>query len=125
MNSRILIVDDSTTVRRMVNMTLTSAGYEVWEASNGAEAIESLEHQIPDLVITDVNMPEMDGLTFVRTARGNPRIPKIPILVLTTVNDPSFKEQGRLAGATGWLCKPFQPTKLCDAVRVVLARRTS
>ena len=117
---RILTVDDSVAMRQMVEVTLTSAGYDVKQAVNGVEALNIAETQSFDLVITDVNMPEMDGLTLVRNLRGMANYKHTPLLVLTTENTPERKMEGREAGATGWLVKPFNPERLLATVSKVL-----
>jgi len=117
---RILTVDDSVAMRQMVEVTLTSAGYDVQQAENGREALDIANTQSFDLVITDVNMPHMDGLTLVRNLRGLPSYKHTPLLVLTTENTPERKTEGREAGATGWLVKPFNPEKLLATVAKVL-----
>lgn len=122
MTANVLIVDDSRTVRMMVRSALEHAGHKVTEAFDGANAIAVLHDFRPDLIITDVNMPEMDGITLVREVRSRPELPRVPILILTTVTDQAMKERGRQAGATGWMCKPFQPEQLCAVVQKVLAK---
>ena len=118
----ILIVDDSTTMRRLVRAALEPTGHSIHEACDGKDALARLETFTPKLVITDVNMPEMDGLALVRALRARTDLPRIPILVLTTVTDQAMKDEGRKAGATGWICKPFQPETLRTVVQTVLAR---
>ena len=117
---RILTVDDSVAMRQMVEVTLTSAGYDVKQAQNGVEALSIAGSQSFDLVITDVNMPQMDGLTLVRNLRGMANYKHTPLLVLTTENTPERKMEGREAGATGWLVKPFNPERLLATVSKVL-----
>ena len=117
---RILTVDDSVAMRQMVEVTLTSAGYDVKQAENGQEALDLAGTQSFDLVITDVNMPQMDGLTLVRNLRGLPNYKHTPLLVLTTEHTPERKVEGREAGATGWLVKPFNPERLLATVAKVL-----
>jgi two-component system chemotaxis response regulator CheY len=107
-------------MRQMVEVTLTSAGYDVKQAENGQEALELAGTQTFDLVITDVNMPQMDGLTLVRNLRGLPNYKHTPLLVLTTEHTPERKIEGREAGATGWLVKPFNPERLLATVAKVL-----
>jgi two-component system chemotaxis response regulator CheY len=124
----ILIVDDSTTMRTMVRRALEAERYEVLEAPNGAAALATLtarasDQATPDLVITDVLMPEMDGLTLTRTLRADDRFRELPILVLTTEGSDPIKDRGRDAGATGWLTKPFHPDVLRQTVRRVLESR--
>lgn len=122
MPQKVLIVDDSVTIRRMVAAALNGAGYTVLEAGNGREALTCLEGQAVDVVISDVNMPVMDGLAFVRTLRQSPTGGRVPILMLTTEMDPSVKEQARTAGATAWLRKPCDAPKLLDALGRVLQK---
>ncbi len=122
MSSNVLIVDDSRTVRMMVRAALEEAGHTVTEAYDGVNALATLRSMKADLIITDVNMPEMDGITLVREVRSQTSLPRMPILILTTVQDTAMKEQGRQAGATGWMCKPFQPDQLKAVVQRVLAR---
>jgi two-component system chemotaxis response regulator CheY len=119
--TRILTVDDSAAMRQMVEVTLTSAGYDVAQAKDGREALDIAHNTRFDLVITDVNMPEMDGLTLVRELRGLPSYRHTPLLVLTTEGTTERKMEGREAGATGWIVKPFNPEKLLATVAKVLA----
>jgi two-component system chemotaxis response regulator CheY len=123
--STILIVDDSATMRTLVRQALEPDGHIVIEAPNGAAALAALERSPADLVITDVIMPEMDGLGFTRRLRANEAIRHIPVLILTTEATPAMKERGRIAGATGWLVKPFHPDTLRQSVRRVLADRAA
>jgi two-component system chemotaxis response regulator CheY len=117
--ARILTVDDSAAMRQMVEVTLTSAGYDVEQARDGREALDIAHNTSFDLVITDVNMPEMDGLTLVRQLRGMPGYKHTPLLVLTTEGTTERKMEGREAGATGWIVKPFNPDKLLATVAKV------
>ncbi|MEO0034729.1 response regulator [Phaeospirillum tilakii] len=119
MGKCILAVDDSKTMRDMVSFTLRGAGYTVIEAENGVAALRALQGQKIDVVITDVNMPEMDGITLVRRLRGLPSHAGTPILILTTESEQAKKEEGRAAGATGWIVKPFSPEKLLQIVAKV------
>jgi len=107
-------------MRQMVELTLTSAGYDVSQATNGREALDIAGKEGFDLVITDVNMPQMDGITLVRELRGLPAYRHIPLLVLTTEATAERKVEGREAGATGWLVKPFNPDRLLATVAKVL-----
>jgi two-component system chemotaxis response regulator CheY len=107
-------------MRQMVEVTLTSAGYDVEQACDGREALDIAGHNTFDLVITDVNMPEMDGLTLVRELRGMESYRHTPLLVLTTEANAERKMEGREAGATGWIVKPFNPEKLLATVAKVL-----
>lgn len=120
--ARIMAVDDSVTMRQMVGLTLKGAGHEVLTAGDGDEALEMLRESAPvDLVITDVNMPRMDGITLVRELRRLPQYRGIPLLVLTTEASSEKKAAGREAGATGWLVKPFNPEKLLSTIQRVLS----
>lgn len=116
----ILAVDDSTSMRRMVNLTLAGAGYEVVQAADGVEALEYARRNRADLVLTDVNMPRMDGITLVRELRALPDYRYTPMLVLTTESSQEKKVQGKQAGATGWLVKPFEPGQLLATIARVL-----
>ena len=116
----ILAVDDSASMRQMVSFTLKGAGYNVIEAADGQEAYEKAMTQSVDLVLTDQNMPRMDGLTLVKHLRGLPAYMSTPILILTTESSDEMKSKGRAAGATGWLVKPFDPIKLLEVIRKVI-----
>ncbi len=116
--ARILAVDDSAAMRQMVGITLAGAGHEVQQAADGREALQIAERQKFDLVITDVNMPVMDGLTLVRHLRN---YKGVPLLVLTTEATTEKKLEGKAAGATGWLVKPFNPDRLLATVAKVLS----
>jgi len=115
-----LIVDDSLTFRQMVAMTLTDASFTVVEACNGQEALDKLKTHRVDIIITDINMPVMDGIAFVRNARDLPQLRKTPILMLTTESQPEMKQRGKAAGATGWIVKPFKATQLIQVVTDLL-----
>jgi two-component system chemotaxis response regulator CheY len=117
----ILAVDDSASMRQMVRFTLESAGYRVVQAVDGVEALDYAKNSAVDLVLTDVNMPRMDGITLVRELRGLSTYKFTPMLVLTTESGQDTKQRGKQAGATGWIVKPFNPEKLVDAVRRVAA----
>lgn len=121
MNKTIITVDDSRTMRDMLKLTLSQAGYNVVQAVDGVHGLEVVETVPADLVITDINMPNMDGFGLIERLRGDDRYRAMPILVLTTEGDPEKKNRAREAGATGWIVKPFNPTKLIDAVRRVTA----
>jgi two-component system chemotaxis response regulator CheY len=123
MPATILIVDDSKTVRGLIRGALMADSHQVVEAPGAREALAALDEGPVDLVITDVNMPEIDGLTLVRTLRTRPRERFTPVLVLTTEGSEAMKQQGREAGATGWLVKPFDSDQLRQTVRRVLAAR--
>jgi two-component system, chemotaxis family, chemotaxis protein CheY len=119
--ARILAVDDSASMRQMVGLTLRSAGHDVVSAADGDEALVMAKAGEPvDLVITDVNMPNMDGITLVRELRQLPQYKGVPLLVLTTDSSTERKMEGRQAGATGWIVKPFNPERLLETVARVL-----
>ena len=120
MGKTILAVDDSASIRQMVSFTLKSAGYEVLEAVDGQDGLEKARARDVDLVLTDQNMPRMDGITLIRSLRGMENYGRVPILMLTTESSDTMKSQGRAAGATGWLVKPFDPQKLIEVVRKVI-----
>ena len=119
---KILAVDDSPSMRQMVGVTLKSAGYEVLEACDGQEALAMAKGQAAvDLVITDVNMPNMDGITLVRELRMLPHYRGVPLLVLTTEASMEKKMQGKAAGATGWVVKPFSPDRLLATIARIVS----
>jgi two-component system chemotaxis response regulator CheY len=119
--ARILAVDDSAAMRQMVGITLTGAGHQVEQANDGREALQIAERKKFDLVITDVNMPNMDGITLVKELRNLASYRFVPLLVLTTEATAERKQQGKAAGATGWLVKPFNPERLLATIAKVLA----
>ncbi len=118
MGKKIMIVDDSMTMRKMVTFALQEGGYAVEQTADGQQALDWLSKNSVDLVITDVNMPVMDGITLVRELRKLPNYRFTPILVLTTESGNEMKQQGKAAGATGWIVKPFEP----EQMRQVIAR---
>lgn len=120
MGKSILIVDDSDTLRQVVNMVLTSAGFEITEASDGRDAISKLGTKKFSLVISDVNMPGMDGLGFLRVLKNHPEYKFTPVIMLTTETDKTKQQQGKEAGAKAWLIKPFRPDSLLKAVGMFL-----
>ena len=120
MTRTILAVDDSTSMRQMVRATLQSAGYGVVEAADGQEALEFARGNAVDLVISDVNMPRMDGITLVKELRGLDSYRLTPMLVLTTESGQDTKQRGKQAGATGWIVKPFNPEQLLATIARVL-----
>jgi len=120
MARKILVVDDSSIMRQMVAFTLREAGFEVQDAVNGEDALKQLDKQTFDLVVTDLNMPVMDGIAFIECARKLPTSRYTPILMLTTEGGMQRKMQGKTAGATGWIVKPFDPPKLLAVVAKVL-----
>jgi two-component system chemotaxis response regulator CheY len=117
--TRALVVDDSPTMQQMVRSALMRAGFEVTTASNGKEGLASLQTPF-DLIITDINMPEMDGISFIKNLRGLSGHRFTPVLVLTTEAAQQRKEQGRVAGATGWLTKPFDTEQLLAVIKKVV-----
>ena len=117
---KVLIVDDAASMRQMVGFTLKRGGYEVVEAENGQDALNKLQGGPADLVITDLNMPVMDGITLIQKLRQMPSMKSKPILMLTTEGLAAKKEQGKAAGASGWVVKPFDPEKLLQTVAKVL-----
>lgn len=119
MTITVMTVDDSRTMRDMVSFTLKEAGYSVLEAEDGQEALSVLTTQKADVIITDLNMPKMDGITLIKELRAKPNFSATPILMLTTESDESKKMAGREAGATGWIVKPFNPEKLLSVVKKV------
>lgn len=116
----ILLVDDSASMREMVSFTLKGVGHEVSEAEDGVEALEFAKKTPVDLVVTDVNMPNMDGITLTAELRKLDSYKFIPILILTTETGSVRKEQGKVAGATGWIEKPFDPDNLLGTINRVL-----
>lgn len=120
MAKTILAVDDSASIRQMVSFTLKSAGYDVVEALDGMDGLEKAKARSINLILTDQNMPRMDGLTLIKSLRALRQYATTPILMLTTESSDTMKAQGRAAGATGWLVKPFDPQKLIEVVRKVI-----
>ncbi|MCF6215407.1 MAG: response regulator [Emcibacter sp.] len=119
MKKTALTIDDSKTMRDMVSFTLKNAGYDVVEAENGQLGLDKIAGASFDVIITDVNMPVMDGITFTREARKRAEAKTTPILILTTESGSDIKNEGRSAGATGWIVKPFNPEKLLQVVEKV------
>jgi two-component system, chemotaxis family, chemotaxis protein CheY len=120
MAKTILAVDDSASLRQMVAFTLKGAGYEVVEAVDGVDGLNKAKAKTVNLVLTDQNMPNMDGLTLIKSLRALPAYKAAPILMLTTEAGEAMKAQGKAAGATGWLVKPFDPAKLLEVVKKVI-----
>ena len=116
----ILAVDDSMSIRQMVSYTLKGAGYDVIEAVDGQDGLEKAKARTVNLVLTDQNMPRMDGLSLVKALRELAQYQSAPILVLTTESSSQMKVDGKAAGATGWLVKPFDPAKLLEVVKRVI-----
>jgi len=120
MGKTIMTVDDSASIRQMVSFTLRDAGYDVVEAVDGKDALAKLNGSPVHMLITDLNMPNMDGIELIRSVRANPACKFIPIIMLTTESQESRKQEGKAAGATGWIVKPFKPEQLLTVVRKVL-----
>ncbi len=118
--AKILIADDSASMRQMVEFTLKDAGHQVVTAEDGLAALNLAKGMTADLVITDINMPNMDGITLIRELRALPAFKFTPILTLTTESTAEKKLEGKNAGATGWIVKPFNPEKLLATVNKVL-----
>ena len=122
MTASILTVDDSPSLRMAIRIALTGAGYDVTEASDGHEGLQKATSGKFDMIVTDLNMPVMDGLTMIRELRKSPAQCGTPIIFLTTESDDSMKQQAKAAGATGWLVKPFVAEQLIKVTRKVLGR---
>lgn len=116
----ILAVDDSISMRQMVIFTLESAGFNVVEAVDGQDALDKARKFDFDLVLTDQNMPRLDGIGLTKQLRANPKFKDTPILILTTESGDAMKQAGRAAGATGWMVKPFDPAKLIEVINKVI-----
>ena len=120
MGKTILTVDDSTSVRQMVSFTLKEAGYDVMEAVDGKDALSKLNGTSVNMIITDLNMPNLDGIGLIRQVRANQAYKFVPIVMLTTESQDTKKQEGKAAGATGWIVKPFKPDQLLAVVKKVL-----
>lgn len=120
MSARILVVDDSASMRQMVAFALSSAGFSVDEAEDGQVALGRAQGQKFNAVVTDVNMPNMDGISLIRALRGLPDYKFTPMLMLTTESAADKKAEGKAAGATGWLVKPFDPVRLIEVIQKVI-----
>jgi two-component system, chemotaxis family, chemotaxis protein CheY len=116
----VLVVDDSTSMRQMVSFTLKEAGFDVIEGCNGQDALTRVEGKTVNLVLTDLNMPVMDGMTLIRQLRAKSAFKFTPILMLTTESQQEKKLEGKAAGATGWIVKPFQPEQLLQVISKVV-----
>ena len=117
MAKTLLIVDDSAAMRQLITFTIKDAGHDVLPAENGRDALEKLKGVRVDMVITDLNMPEMDGITLITELRKMADYKFIPILMLTTESQVAKREEGRAAGASGWIVKPFSPEKFLEVVK--------
>jgi two-component system chemotaxis response regulator CheY len=122
MTASILTVDDSASIRQAIKIALGSAGFSVTEAVNGAEGLEKAEAGAFDLIITDLNMPIMDGLTMIQELRRRGKVVGVPIVFLSTESDGDIKQQAKAAGATGWMTKPFESEQLVKIANKVLGR---
>ncbi len=120
MSKTIMSVDDSASVRQMVSFTLKDAGYDVMEAVDGQDALSKIAGSPVNLVITDLNMPNLDGIGLIKALRGMPEFKFTPIVMLTTESQAEKKQEGKMAGATGWIVKPFKPEQLVAVVKKVL-----
>ena len=116
---RIMTVDDSSAVRKVLNMALSGAGYEVVEAEDGLDALDKLQQFSIDLLVTDLNMPNLDGIGLIKEVRSQLGKRFMPIIMLTTSTDPEQKQAGKDAGASGWISKPFRPEQVLSVVRMV------
>ncbi|HMK61716.1 MAG TPA: response regulator [Dissulfurispiraceae bacterium] len=117
MGKTILVVDDSASMRQLVTFALKSAGYDVIAAVHGRDGVEKLKASKVDMVVTDLNMPEMDGIELIKNVRGNPSSKFTPIVMLTTESQENKKQEGKQAGASGWLVKPFKPEELVGLIK--------
>ncbi len=117
---RVLTVDDSRTILAMLEHTLRGAGFEVLQAMDGQQGLEVLAKGNVDVVITDINMPVMDGIEFIKNVRANGEHQSLPILILTTETSQEKRDQGKSAGGTGWIVKPFDPAKLVSVINRVV-----
>lgn len=122
MTLTVCTVDDSQSIRDMMSYTLKEAGFNVLQAEDGQKALEVLSNNQADLVITDLNMPNMDGLTLIKSLREKPQYSGTPILMLTTESDAEKKAAGKAAGATGWIVKPFNPDNLINVIKKVTGK---
>jgi two-component system chemotaxis response regulator CheY len=122
MSASILTVDDSASIRLTTRVALSNAGYQITEAVDGMDGIAKLSASQFDLIVTDLNMPNMDGLTMIRELRKMPAHMGVPVIFLTTESDSDIKQEAKAAGATGWLTKPFDPESLVKIVRKVLGK---
>ncbi|MDX1693378.1 MAG: response regulator [Ketobacteraceae bacterium] len=116
MGKKVLIVDDSSSMRQLLRMSLSGAGYEVLEGVDGSDALGKLDGQPVSLIVSDVNMPNMNGIEFLKALRGKQQYRFTPVLMLTTENEESLMSQGKAAGAKAWMIKPFKPEKFLSAV---------
>jgi two-component system chemotaxis response regulator CheY len=116
MGKNVMVVDDSASIRQVMSLTLAKAGYEVTEACDGADALGKLAGQKVNLIVCDVNMPNMDGITFLKSLKDKPGYKFTPVIMLTTESQESKKQEGKAAGAKAWVVKPFKPEQMLEAV---------
>jgi len=122
MGKIVMIVDDSASIRQVVNLTLRKVGYDVIEAVDGEDALRKLASVKVNLLICDVNMPNMDGITLVRSLKEMPNYKYVPVIMLTTESQESKKQEGRAAGARAWVVKPFKPEQMLEAVSKLISQ---
>jgi two-component system chemotaxis response regulator CheY len=120
MSKTVMIVDDALSIRGLIKMTLASPGYQIIEACNGKDALDKLSQQVPDLIILDIYMPEMDGMELIRVLKADPKHKFIPIVVLTKEKDPEMKRRGQAFGAKAWVVKPFKPDTILNVVQTII-----
>lgn len=116
---RVMAVDDSATVRQVLNMTLSGAGYDVIEAVDGDDALQKMGDNSVDVLVTDLNMPNLDGVGLIEQVRSRPGNRFLPIIMLTTESSPDKKKAGKAAGASGWITKPFKPEQILSVLRMI------
>ncbi len=120
MGKRILVVDDAVSMRGLVSITLKKSGYDVIEASDGKDALSKLKGTQVNLIITDLNMPNMDGISLIKSVKAMPGYKFVPIVMLTTESQESKKREGQMAGAKAWIVKPFKPDSLLTVVKKII-----
>lgn len=120
MKKRVMTVDDSSTVRKILRQTLEQAGYEVLEAEDGQDALQVLDKEAIDLLVTDLNMPNLNGIGLIKELRKIPGRRFLPIIMLTSETEDEIRREGKAAGASGWIVKPFKPEQLLAVVRMIL-----
>lgn len=120
MNKTIMTVDDSASIRQAVSFTLSQAGYDVVQASDGKDAVNKLNGSSVRLVLTDLNMPNLDGIGLIKWIRSQPSYRFLPVIMITTESQDAKKQEGKAAGATGWIVKPFKPEQLIAVVKKVI-----
>lgn len=116
----IMIIDDSPSIRQVVNLTLKKVGYDVIEAVDGEDALKKLSGQKVNLIVCDVNMPKMDGITFLKNLKVMPNHKYTPVIMLTTESQEARKQEGKLAGAKAWVVKPFKPEQMLEAIEKLM-----